>query len=649
MHRAFQATAPPATAHRYDAKLTFDLSSPFQTAFSGVCANYAGIAAIPAFGLTSDQIATEWARVARSGVRKVSTWYDESWAMPSYPSGSPDFTTAAMVGFKAFLTAMQSAGVKVMIKMGWHFPQNVGALSGAAPITPTPSNEATFANWVSTSLNQFLNVWGFTCVEGCFFFTEPSTSTIGTIPGGYANGQEYYAHVVGVVKTKITTDDGSRTPILPRIVLAGPSEFSYSTDTWTEYLAGTVPTLLDGYSAHSYCNVPDFEPFGFGVTQCAAYQPWIDRFTGWVGDASPKPLAADESGFLVGGDSDSTGYRSTADCAWQWARQIDGHMQAGCATSYIWLLADQPILGDPVTGPVLKYGTYDWAVTDGNVKPSWYAISLMANLLGGGGVTQLFRCTGGTSTLHGTAAWIPPGQPHVSDSRGEWTFVVINEDIALDVEVAFGTDIGGRTLYRYAYSGEYVPAPASDPAYLVPWTHSAAGVTTTIPTTRHSGHSLVIYSTINLSAPTAPNLALTASVSSDSTATGSAPWMAAQANPSNVTGNINGWKKADDSSHYLEFDWNSAQTIGRVTLAFVATTAGVVYATYTDTSTPSPVSDYTVQYWDGAAWQTVATVSGNTSPNKSHTFGPVSTTKLRVNVTSVAATGQVNDVGIFAA
>jgi hypothetical protein len=92
---------------------------------------------------------------------------------------------------------------------------------------------------------------------------------------------------------------------------------------------------------------------------------------------------------------------------------------------------------------------------------------MMANLTGGGGGTGLYRCTGGTSTLHGTGVWVPFGVKNTVNPRGEWTFVVINEGVALDVKIRVPASIGGRNLYRYTYSGEYVPPAAANPAYLL--------------------------------------------------------------------------------------------------------------------------------------------------------------------------------------
>jgi hypothetical protein len=630
----------------FDVQLAFDTETPFQSDWQGLNANHS---VLPGYGLTAEQKLIEWDRIERSGVKVVSTWYDVDWAWPSgYPTGSPDYTTARMLEVYEFLGAMQARGVKVMVKMGWHFPQNIGKNSAPPGITPTPTNEATFAAWVSESLHQFINVRGFTNVIGCFFFTEPNVVQIGTIPGGYADAKEYYAHIVTLVRDKIVTDDASRTPIRPQVMLCGPSEFSFTADTWTEYLKANIDGVLDGYSAHSYCETPGFLPFGWlaGGTNCAQYQAWIDLFENWADDANPEPLYADEGGFLVGTDADTTGYRGTADCGWQWCRLIEGHMQAGARASFIWLLFDQPILGDIVTGPVLKYGTTPWVKTDSvTVKPSWQAISMMANLTGGGGGTELYRNTNASATLHGTAVWIPQGVKNATHPDGEWSFVMINEGVAQDVQISLSASIGGRTLYRYVYSGEHVPVPADDS--LKPWDRQVAGVTTTIPNTRLPGHSVVIWSTMNIAAPDAPtNLALTARTSSGSTSYGLAMNLAF-GNPTNVIAPRNSWCKGASGDGWWQAEWDEAVDIDTVKLALVATTDGVVFATYADISEPTPLSDYTIEYWDGADWVEVVSVTGNTSPNREHAFTPVSTTKLRVNPLSSYATAHINNVGIY--
>jgi hypothetical protein len=248
--------------------------------------------------------------------------------------------------------------------------------------------------------------------------------------------------------------------------------------------------------------------------------PWADQFRAFVATASPKELWADETGFLVGGDADSTGYRSTADAGWQLIRQIDGHMQAGCTASFPWMLQDQRWWYD--ASIFLKYGVAGDPTVDNSVHPAYYAFALHANLTGGGSGTSLYRMLSSTATLHGTAVFIPYGVTNAVNPAGEWTFVVINEDIATDAGLNFGASMNGRTVYRYDYSGEY-PPQATGP-FLPAWTMKFTGVGTSIPATRIPGRGVSIFSTMNISAPTAENLALQAvATSSDAAASGAPP------------------------------------------------------------------------------------------------------------------------------
>lgn len=55
------------------------------------------------------------------------------------------------------------------------------------------------------------------------------------------------------------------------------------------------------------------------------------------------------------------------------------------------------------------------------------------------------------------------------------------------------------------------------------------------------------------------------------------------------------------------------------------------------------VSKYTVQTWNGSAWVTQATVSGNKNVIRHVSFGPVSTTKVRIIPVDDASNGQTNN------
>jgi F5/8 type C domain len=74
---------------------------------------------------------------------------------------------------------------------------------------------------------------------------------------------------------------------------------------------------------------------------------------------------------------------------------------------------------------------------------------------------------------------------------------------------------------------------------------------------------------------------------------------------------------------WVELDWASSQTIGRVD--FTTTDGGYGYET----------QDFQIQYWNGSSWVTPsgASITGNTRKLRSIPFSPVTTTKLRVFIT----------------
>ena len=49
------------------------------------------------------------------------------------------------------------------------------------------------------------------------------------------------------------------------------------------------------------------------------------------------------------------------------------------------------------------------------------------------------------------------------------------------------------------------------------------------------------------------------------------------------------------------------------------------------------VTDFTVQGWNGTAWVTLATVSGNNLVKRTVNFSPYTTSKIRINITSALA------------
>lgn len=69
--------------------------------------------------------------------------------------------------------------------------------------------------------------------------------------------------------------------------------------------------------------------------------------------------------------------------------------------------------------------------------------------------------------------------------------------------------------------------------------------------------------------------------------------------------------------YWFELTWNTPKSLNNVVI-------------YTINSTSYAIKGYTIQYWDGSAYQNLVTVSGNTSSYISSYFNTVTTTKIRI-------------------
>ncbi|MGE5484573.1 MAG: flagellar filament capping protein FliD [Ignavibacteriales bacterium] len=95
-----------------------------------------------------------------------------------------------------------------------------------------------------------------------------------------------------------------------------------------------------------------------------------------------------------------------------------------------------------------------------------------------------------------------------------------------------------------------------------------------------------------------------------------------------------GWMDATAGTYpdILEIDFGAVKTIDQVNIWTLNST--------TYPSSTYGIKDYTLQYYDGAAWVDIESVTGNTAGMKMHMFDPVNTQKIRV---SVSATNGAND------
>lgn len=94
---------------------------------------------------------------------------------------------------------------------------------------------------------------------------------------------------------------------------------------------------------------------------------------------------------------------------------------------------------------------------------------------------------------------------------------------------------------------------------------------------------------------------------------------------------------------WLQVDFNATYSINEIDVFSLQDAASPSPPTLSMTGSLYCVADFLVQYWDGAAWQTVSggTVTGNNHIWAQFSFSAVSTSKIRVYVTAVQPSSQL--------
>ena len=105
-------------------------------------------------------------------------------------------------------------------------------------------------------------------------------------------------------------------------------------------------------------------------------------------------------------------------------------------------------------------------------------------------------------------------------------------------------------------------------------------------------------------------------------------------------GNGGGWNDATINTQpdWVQINFNGTKTIDRVVVYTIQDNyTNPIEPTDTLTFNTYGVTGFTVQGWDGSAWVTLATVSGNNLVKRTVNFAAFTTDRIRVNVTSVLA------------
>jgi hypothetical protein len=94
-----------------------------------------------------------------------------------------------------------------------------------------------------------------------------------------------------------------------------------------------------------------------------------------------------------------------------------------------------------------------------------------------------------------------------------------------------------------------------------------------------------------------------------------------------------GWNSNGAVPQWLQVDFDQAYAISEIN---VFTYGSLTTPTLSTTSnvTSFGIKDFSVEYWDGAAWQVISSVTNNTFVWRQFTFSPITTTKIRVYVTN---------------
>jgi len=185
--------------------------------------------------------------------------------------------------------------------------------------------------------------------------------------------------------------------------------------------------------------------------------------------------------------------------------------------------------------------------------------------------------------------------------------------------LSFAWDLDGDGSYETA--GRIVPftAPASS---------QPLSVTVGVQVTDPHGNAATAQTTIDIATNRDVNLAPQATVSASSTLFG---YAASHANDDNVSTALDPSVSWTNDSEFvcditqcneqgllpatLEFDLGATRTLEQVTLYM---------------SESSPIQDYDLQIWDGAGWDLVDHVLGNTQLVRTHSFAPTTASKVRI-------------------
>ncbi|MBE6760790.1 MAG: hypothetical protein E7551_00715 [Ruminococcaceae bacterium] len=231
-----------------------DLNNPVQTDFLGNNAVYHGYAGMPDKDgrVYNDELCEiEADRAAALGLRITRTFY-KWWAWDSN-TDTWDWDNEVMTAFYKWLKRMKDRNIQVALNTGWCMPgdvNEVGGFNGKSPFKVEGNWMASvkkYAEWVSETLHQLIEVRGFTNITYIHLFTEPQYGTKFNYQIDNKHAYELWFDCAKAVTEQLIAD-GRRN--LVKII--GPNEGSTATSIMNKWVAENADEYVDVYSSHNY-------------------------------------------------------------------------------------------------------------------------------------------------------------------------------------------------------------------------------------------------------------------------------------------------------------------------------------------------------------------------------------------------------------
>lgn len=227
-------------------------TTPIQKNFLGFGAVYHGFAGLPddAGRVYDDKLCDiEADRAADLGVTIARTYY--KWYAYDFKKQCWDWDNAPdFVAFCKWVERLQKRNIDIALNVGWCSPGDIlsNSWGGISPFTVENDWYASlekYAEWVSETVHQLIEVRGFTNVKYLVFFTEPQNQK--GLPPEAPHAYEAWYQATRAAADRLEKD-GRR----HLVKIIGPNEGSTTDPKMMKWLKENHPDLVDIYSAHNY-------------------------------------------------------------------------------------------------------------------------------------------------------------------------------------------------------------------------------------------------------------------------------------------------------------------------------------------------------------------------------------------------------------